>query len=297
MLINSANLEGLRVGFKTLYSGGLSLAKPMWERVATRQDSTHGEEKMGWLGEVPEMREWVGPRHIHSIKEHDYAIKNVTYELTIGVDRDRIKDDSLSIYGMRFRNMGKQTGQKYDKLVWGLLKAGFETACYDGQYFFDSDHPVIGTDGAVASVANTDGGAGEPWFLIDTSQVMLPIILQIREPWNFVPKDDPKDERVFMNKEFLYGVDGRCAAGYGFWQMAWGSKQALDAAHYKAARAALTGMKGDHGVQLGISPNLLITGPANEEAGRKLLNSEYAAGGETNPWKGTAELLVVPWLA
>lgn len=297
MLINSAALESLRVGFKTLYSGGLSLAKPMWERVATRTDSTHSEEKMGWLGEVPEMREWIGGRHIHSIKEHDYAIKNVTYELTIGVDRDRIKDDNLGTYAFRFRNMGKQTGQKYDRLVWSLLKGGFSTPCYDGQYFFDTDHPVIGADGAVASVANTDGGAGEPWFLIDTSQVMLPIILQVREPWTFVSKDDPKDERVFMNKEFLYGVDGRCAAGYGFWQMAWGSKQALDAARYKTARAAMMSMKGDHGVQLGIQPNLLVVTPNNEEAGKKLLASQLVNGGECNPWAGSAELLVVPWLA
>lgn len=297
MQITSAALESLRVGFKTLYTQGLSLASPMWERVATRVDSSSSEEKYGWLGEVPEMREWVGPRVIHSIKEHDYAIKNVDFELTIGVDRNRIKDDNLNIYSMRFRNMGKQTGQKYDRLVWNLLKGGFATKCYDGQYFFDTDHPVIAADGSEVSVANTDGGAGEPWFLIDTRQVMLPIILQVREPWNFIPKDDPKDDRVFMNKEFLYGVDGRCAAGYGFWQMAWGSKQALDATRYKAARAAMMGMKGDHGVQLGIVPNLLVVSPANEEAGKKLLSSQLVNGGESNPWAGTAELLVVPWLA
>jgi hypothetical protein len=27
------------------------------------------------------------------------------------------------------------------------------------------------------------------------------------------------------------------------------------------------------------------------------LNSEFGAGGESNEWKGTAELLVVSWLA
>lgn len=28
-----------------------------------------------------------------------------------------------------------------------------------------------------------------------------------------------------------------------------------------------------------------------------ILNSEYGPGGETNPWKGTASLIVAPWLA
>ena len=63
------------------------------------------------------------------------------------------------------------------------------------------------------------------------------------------------------------------------------------------ARAAISGMKGDNGRPLGLMPNLLVVPPSLESAARKILNSEYAAGGETNEWKGTAELLVCPWLA
>ena len=79
-----------------------------------------------------------------------------------------------------------------------------------------------------------------------------------------------------------------------FWLRA---EQTLNAANYATARAALQGMKGDYGRPLGIMPKLLVVPPALESAGRKILNSEYAAGGKTNEWKGTAELLVVPWLA
>jgi len=56
-------------------------------------------------------------------------------------------------------------------------------------------------------------------------------------------------------------------------------------------------MKGDFDRPLGLKPRLLIVPPSLEAAALKLLNSEYAAGGETNPWKGTAELMVTPWLA
>jgi phage major head subunit gpT-like protein len=79
--------------------------------------------------------------------------------------------------------------------------------------------------------------------------------------------------------------------------MAWGSKQTLNAANYAIARGALMAMKGDGARPLGLVPNLLVVPPSLESAGRKILNSEYATGGETNEWKGTAELLVVPWLA
>jgi phage major head subunit gpT-like protein len=127
--------------------------------------------------------------------------------------------------------------------------------------------------------------------------MLKPIILQKRKDFEFVAIDRLTDDNVFRNKEFQYGADARGNAGFGFWQFAWGSKQTLDATHYATARAALSGMKGDYGRPIGIMPNLLVVPPALESAARKILNSEYATGGETNEWKGTAELLVVPWLA
>ncbi|MBK8439696.1 MAG: Mu-like prophage major head subunit gpT family protein [Rhodobacter sp.] len=47
----------------------------------------------------------------------------------------------------------------------------------------------------------------------------------------------------------------------------------------------------------GVKPSVLVVAPALEEAALKLLNSENGPGGETNPWKGTASLIVAPWLA
>jgi phage major head subunit gpT-like protein len=85
--------------------------------------------------------------------------------------------------------------------------------------------------------------------------------------------------------------------GFGFWQFAYGSKQPLTAATYGAAGAALSGMKGDYGRPLGLTPNLLVVPTSMESTALKLLNSENAAGGETNEWKGTAELMLSPWLA
>lgn len=297
MEITSSNLESLRVGFKTLYSQGLGMAQPMWNMIAEEVPSTHLEENYGWLGEVPGMREWIGPRVVHALKEHDFRIKNKDFELTIGVSRNRIEDDSLGIYSNRFRQMGKSTGSQYDLSVWALLKAGFTTACYDGQYMFDTDHPVLDANGEPQSVSNTGGGAGTPWFLVDMSQVTKPVILQVRRRFEFVSKDRQTEDNVFNLKEFHYGVDGRYNVGFGLWQMAYGSKDTLNATNYAAAYAALEGMKGDYGRPLGLKPTHLVVPPSLRSAAQKLINSEYASGGETNEWKGTAELMVVPWLA
>lgn len=297
MIINRSTLATLGVGFKANFKDGLAMATSLYARVATEVPSSTGKEEYGWLGKVPGVREWLGDRVIQNIGQHDYSIKNKDYELTVGVDRNHIQDDNLGIYGPLFTEMGRSTQAHYDQLVYALLKAGFGTDCYDGQYYFDTDHPVLDAAGAPQSVANTDGGSGTPWFLIDAGRALKPIILQKRQDFTFIAKDNPDDENVFHKKQFLYGADARCNVGYGFWQFAWGSKQTLDATHYAAARSGLMGMKGDYGRPLGIMPNLLVVPPALESAGRKLLNSEYASGGETNEWKGTAELLVCPWLA
>lgn len=61
------------------------------------------------------------------------------------------------------------------------------------------------------------------WVLADTSQPIKPLILQRRKEVEFVRKDDARDDNVFNQKEFIYGFDDRKNAGFGFWQLAFGS--------------------------------------------------------------------------
>lgn len=298
MILNTANLNILRTGFQTKFQSGLAIASSLAAMVSTEVPSSTAKETYGWIGKIPKVREWIGDRVVQNIATSDYAIANKDWELTIGVGRNEIEDDNLGIYGPLFQEMGQSTGSHKDQLVFDLLKAGFATNCYDGQFFFDTDHPVLDKDGAITTYANTDGGAGTPWFLLCTEgRALKPIIYQKRKDWQFVARDNLSDENVFTKKEFQFGSDARAAVGYGFPQMAWGSKQTLDAAHYETARAALAGMKGDHGRPLGLNPDLLVVPPGLEGAARALLVNDTAAGGETNKWKGTAKLLVVPWLA
>jgi len=93
-----------------------------------------------------------------------------------------------------------------------------------------------------------------------------------------------------MNKEFSYGVDMRCNAGYGLWQLAYASKQTLNAANYAAARAAMMSLKGDHDRPLRIRPTLLVAPPSLESAALAVLKAEKDAAGATNVYLNTADL-------
>ncbi|WP_409449985.1 Mu-like prophage major head subunit gpT family protein [Aromatoleum sp.] len=41
----------------------------------------------------------------------------------------------------------------------------------------------------------------------------------------------------------------------------------------------------------------LVVGPSNEAKARELLEADRNASGATNVWRGTAKLIVSPWLA
>jgi phage major head subunit gpT-like protein len=297
MIINRGNLANLRVGFSTAFQQGRDMVEDQSGRVATTVPSTTSEQKYGWLGKVPNVREWVGDRVVQNMEEHDYAIKNKKWELTIGVNRDHIEDDNLGIYAPLFTEMGRSTQDHRQELIWSLLAAGFSTPCYDGQNFFDTDHPVLDENGNEISVSNTGGGSGAPWFLVDDTRALKPILFQERSAFDFVSKDSPDDDTVFEKDEFHYGTRGRHNVGFGFWQFAYGSKDDLSPENYETARAALQSMTGDFGRKMGIRPRLLVVGPSREGQGRKIVNAENDAAGATNVWRGTAELLVVPWLA
>ena len=72
-------------------------------------------------------------------------------------------------------------------------------------------------------VAPQLAGHDSAWFLLCTTQPVKPLIYQERKKPKFVSKTTETDDNVFMSKQFLYGVDARGNAGYGFWQMAYGS--------------------------------------------------------------------------
>jgi phage major head subunit gpT-like protein len=295
MIINQANMQGIYKSFSTIFKQAFDGVASMYDLIAMTVPSTGRSVDYKWLGEFPQMKEWLGDRVIKDLSAFSYTIANKSFESTIGVDRDDIDDDQIGVYTPMIQGLAQAAKEHPDILVWALLAAGFSTLCYDGQYFFDDDHPVNG-----ASVSNDGGGSGNPWFLVDLSRPIKPVILQRRKSPQFVALDKPTDDAAFMRKKFIYGVDDRKNVGFGLWQLAYGSKNTLNLTNYLAGRASMMGLKRDDGngdTPLGIKPTHLIVGGTNESAGKGIIEKQNLAGGESNEWFNSAKLVVVPWLA
>ncbi|UNK05834.1 Mu-like prophage major head subunit gpT family protein [Psychrobacter raelei] len=297
-LVNAATLSALNTAIKKTFQRGLDSVEPEYTQIATVVPSSTASNTYGWLGEMPDMREWIGERVLNDIKTHGYTIVNKLYESTIAVKRTDIEDDNLGTLTPIVEANGKRARQHPDKLVFGALKNGHNQLCYDGQNFFDTDHPVYenhdGT-GEVTTVSNLDydpAGTDPSWYLLDTNNIIKPIIFQKRKDVELTSMTKLDDESVFMLDIFRWGARARHNVGYGFWQMAYMSNKPLTSDNLNAAIAHMQSQKADGGRELDIKPTLLVVPPELRAKALELVKAERLANGQTNINKDVVDVLV-----
>ena len=302
MMIKSDVLNTLRATFKTLFERGFKV-ESKWQKVAMKTTSNSADNVYGWLGKFPKLREWIGERQIQRMKEDGYKLTNKKYEATVGVSRDDIEDDNLGVYDPIVEQMGSSAVEHIDENVFGKLLNGFSDLCYDGKPFFAADHPINsqedgqGTNGTYSNIINPGTTDHEPWFLLDTSKIVKPVIYQSRKEAELKQMFDSTNDHVFMLDEYLYGVDARRAFGYSFPQLAVGCRDTLNAANFNAAYQSLLKMKTDGYRPLNCKPTILVVGPENRAAAVDLLEKQLLAKGESNVNYHIVEMLVTPYLS
>lgn len=296
--VTSGKLQTINVGFRADFQTGRDAAIPQatWPRIATHVPSTTREEEYGWLDDIDQIRPWVGERYIRALKDQGYKIKNQPFELTIGVKADDINDDNVGLYGPRFKMMGDEVARFPDVLTYQVLKAGLTSKCFDGEFFFDTDHPYTKADGSQGTQANLIAGAGAPWFLLCTKRPLKPLIYQEREKFDFVALDRPTDERVFMKKELLYGTDGRANVGFGFWQMALCCTDTFNDTNVKALRKLGEKLLKNGGAPAGLSYDLFVAGTDFRDDADALFNTPTLAAGGGNPLYKAFDTIITAYL-
>jgi phage major head subunit gpT-like protein len=156
MIIDASNLTALRDSINTRFQTGFNAAgaRVWWNRLAMEVPSGSETNTYAWMEDLPRFREWVGERVAHDLSSRAAVVSNKDFELTVKIPANKIKDDQYGIYGTYAESGGVQGRKLPDDLLTPLIKLGKSTVCYDGQYFFDTDHPVDPGDPASAVQAN-----------------------------------------------------------------------------------------------------------------------------------------------
>jgi phage major head subunit gpT-like protein len=154
MLITQPNLRAMFQGYNMLFQRAYDAAPTFYKQLATVVASESKQNVYPWLAQLPGMREWIGERVVNNVGTHSYTIVNKTYEGTEAVSLDDIKDDSYGLYGPMMEMMGQAAAQLPDELIAELLLDGETNLCFDGQPYFDIDHPIDPNDTASGVYSN-----------------------------------------------------------------------------------------------------------------------------------------------
>lgn len=118
--------------------------------------SKSNKEKYGWLGNVPQLTEWLDERKLNGILDYNYEIANKDYEATLQVDRNSVEDDQLGAIKLRVNDLAVRAKQHPRKLLIETVVAGTSELCYDGQAFFSTSH-VSGKSGTQSNLFTGTG--------------------------------------------------------------------------------------------------------------------------------------------
>ena len=151
MVINQQNLNGLFTGYSAAFNKAFSETPVNYPKIAMVVPSETRETTYAWMGQIPNMREWVGSREIQNLIAHEYTIKNRTFELTTKVPVNDIADDQFGVYAPLISEMGLSAKKHPDSLIFDLVGNGFSQKCYDGVNFFCDKHPMGGRDKGIQS--------------------------------------------------------------------------------------------------------------------------------------------------
>lgn len=149
MLVNKSTIAAVFLSLKTTFNNAFDAAPSQWQQTAMLVPSGSGQNDYTWLSMFPKMRKWLGDKVIKALEAFKYTVVNDDWEATVEVDRNDIEDDNLGIYAPQAQMAGFSARQLPDEIVSDLKNNAFANTCYDGQYFYDSDHSVAG-----ASVSN-----------------------------------------------------------------------------------------------------------------------------------------------
>lgn len=304
MINNAQNVARLFRGHQRTFERVLDQTTrldSLWTNLATEVSSLTETEDYTWMDEVADFREWLGDRYITNLSAFTYSITNRLFERTMQLPITKLEDDRLGVFYQDASGLALAARRWPNKLVIEeALAGGNAKICYDGQNFFSASHPV----GSGVQSNYDSAGGGQPWYLIDDSRSLKPIVFQIRQRPRYFAMTDPNAHEAAFNRRYIYGADARGNAGYGIWQTAYRSHQPLTAANFKAARLAMRDFRNPDNKILGIEPTLLVVGRSNQDAAddllrRKLVNDGTGGGdsvGVDNILAGAVRMVVVPQL-
>lgn len=217
MQVTNANLDALRVTFSMLFDEAYASeqVKTFYQEISQEIPSEAAKNVYGWLAQQIVLREWVGPRVVQNLKEHEYELPNKKYEGTIQLQREKLEDDVLGIFtNTSIPQLARGTKKHPDDLMVAALQNNVNA--FDGLSWFNASHPTFAPLGATQTYSNSLANdlTVDGWTAANSAMASIPgedgkpVGAHITHI--LVPRQLETKAKTIMNSQF-YAVPG--AAG------------------------------------------------------------------------------------
>jgi phage major head subunit gpT-like protein len=179
MTVGVATYRAVARDVTQLVEDAVSAATPFYPQLCTVVPSAGADEKYAWLGSMPGMREWLGPRQFKQLLGADYTLANKHFESSLELLKTDIRDDRLGMMTMLAQQLGAEAAYHPDELLVAAMTNAESATCFDGQAFFDTDHSMgdSGTQSNDLSFAAATGTTPTPAEFRDAVHASLKAML------------------------------------------------------------------------------------------------------------------------
>lgn len=130
--------KGLNAGVAQAMANFLSARElaPGLRGAALGINSTGAYEKLGWIGAMTAVQQWIGELQAKNFENYDYTIKNLDWAATAPINENDLDDDQTGVLSMVPQLLVKRIMAHPEKLISALVTGGTSGLAYDGVAFF-----------------------------------------------------------------------------------------------------------------------------------------------------------------
>jgi phage major head subunit gpT-like protein len=174
-LLDRAKLENAYVTYSVIFDMALQNTSAIYSEVTTVIPDAGPTNQFNWLGDLPVMQSWVGPRVINRLRAEKHTLTTGWFANGIELDHDDIAEDRLGLVSPRIQMLAEMGPKKIDAVSIDFYVNGFAGTlglCFDGQFLFDTDHTADGAGAGSGQDNLITGGLGSNTYNTAITRMM-----------------------------------------------------------------------------------------------------------------------------
>lgn len=142
-IVSTPKLNAFRTALSTRFAKAYASPRDtFYSKVCTEIPSSKKNILLAMFDMLPDLREWTDERLFHNPALHSQLVEHPHYELSMKVNADDVDDDELGSSFLEADGLAERAAEHPDRLLGEVMLNAHNLIGFDGQNFWDTDHPI-----------------------------------------------------------------------------------------------------------------------------------------------------------